>query len=171
MAEGGAEFLLARMSLLERGYELRKEGTPLATIRPTGIWSPQHRVRTPGSEWRLCFKGLSSRKAELWNDMDPRPSNPAARLGHGAVELGSGETYPIRRKGTFLPTWILLDPLGSPLVTAKTVAGLGDRVAEIDAPQPLSAPLHKALLVVCSMMIHRIEHRSWFAISFWDSAW
>jgi hypothetical protein len=130
-------------TLHKPGYELRRDGEVVGSLRRTSCWSSEFQAESRHGSWRFRRTGFSRGRTEIV-DADSRIQIAVLKRnwgGGGTLAFSDGQTFQLTAKGWWRPVWTVLADNGQPVLSIRS------REKTVDLPNQLHLPEGRLILL------------------------
>lgn len=105
-----------------RGFELKRDGQIVATLKRPSMWSCNFVAATPSESWVIRRKGFWGNKGEI---RDAGSQQLVASFkwgwgGKGTLTFAEGQTFAVATRGYWHPIWTITTDAGQPVLQLHT---------------------------------------------------
>ncbi len=126
------------------GFELKRNGETVGSLRRTSWWSSERRAESPDGSWRFRRTGFFRMCTEI---VDSRSNTRVATLkpnwtGGGKLTFSDGQTFSLTCKGFWRPVWTVRADSGQPVLSIHS------RGKTVELPKELHLQEDRLMLLV-----------------------
>lgn len=127
-----------------RGFELKRDGRSVATLKRPRVWSADFIAESPGESWIIRRNGFWGTKGEILEGASQRPiaTFKWGWGGKGTLTFADGQRFQVQTRGCWHPVWSVTTEAGQPALQLHT------REKSVDIHQPTALPGDRVLVLI-----------------------